>query len=37
LLNDLFIADWRLRLKLEEKNEIVSDQKGKPTKRLAMR
>ncbi|AKB56853.1 Mobile element protein [Methanosarcina barkeri 227] len=27
------IAEWKLRIKLEEENETVPDQKGKPTKR----
>jgi transposase len=31
------IAEWKLRLKLEEENETVPDQKGKPTKRPTMR
>ncbi len=31
------IAEWKLRTKLEEENETVSDQKGKPTKRPTMR
>ncbi|AKB52086.1 Mobile element protein [Methanosarcina barkeri str. Wiesmoor] len=31
------IAEWKLRTKLEEKNETVPDQKGKPTKRPTMR
>ena len=30
------IAEWKLRTKLEEKNETVPDQKGKPTKRPTM-
>jgi len=28
------IAEWRLRTKLEQENETVPDQKGKPTKDL---
>ncbi|HWR25551.1 MAG TPA: IS1634 family transposase [Methanosarcina sp.] len=31
------IAEWKLRTKLEEENETVPDQKGKPTKRPTMR
>jgi transposase len=31
------IAEWKLRTKLEEENETVSDQKGKPTKKPTMR
>jgi transposase len=31
------IAEWKLRTKLEEQNETVPDQKGKPTKRPTMR
>jgi len=31
------IAEWKLRLKLEEENETFPDQKGKPTKRPTMR
>jgi len=31
------IAEWKLRIKLEEENETVPDQKGKPTKRPTMR
>ncbi len=31
------IAEWKLRLKLEEENKTVPDQKGKPTKRPTMR
>jgi transposase len=31
------IAEWKLRLRLEEENETVPDQKGKPTKRPTMR
>jgi transposase len=30
------IAEWKLRTKLEEENETVPDQKGKPTKRPTM-
>ena len=30
------IAEWRLRTKLEQENETVPDQKGKPTKRPTM-
>ncbi len=30
------IAEWKLRIKLEEENETVPDQKGKPTKRPTM-
>lgn len=31
------IAEWRLREKLEEENESVPDQKGKPTKKPTMK
>lgn len=31
------IAEWKLRTKLEEEDETVPDQKGKPTKRPTMR
>jgi transposase len=31
------IAEWKLRLKLEEESEMIPDQKGKPTKRPTMR
>ncbi|AKB50633.1 Mobile element protein [Methanosarcina barkeri str. Wiesmoor] len=31
------IAEWKLRTKLQEENETVPDQKGKPTKRPTMR
>ena len=31
------IAEWKLRLRLEEENETVPDQKGKPTKKPTMR
>ncbi|KKH27273.1 IS1634 family transposase [Methanosarcina mazei] len=31
------IAEWKLRRKLEEENETIPDQKGKPTKRPTMR
>jgi transposase len=31
------VAEWKLRTKLEEENETVPDQKGKPTKRPTMR
>lgn len=31
------IAEWKLRTKLEEENETVPDQKGKPTKRTTTR
>ena len=31
------IAEWKLRMKLEEENETVPDQKGKPTKKPTMR
>jgi transposase len=31
------IAEWKLRIKLEELNETVPDQKGNPTKRPTMR
>jgi transposase len=31
------IAEWKLRTKLEEENEMVPDQKGKQTKRPTMR
>lgn len=31
------IAEWKLRTKLEEENETVPDQKGKPTKTPTMR
>ncbi|KKG51870.1 IS1634 family transposase [Methanosarcina mazei] len=31
------IAEWKLRIKLEEENETIPDQKGKPTKRPTMR
>jgi len=31
------IAEWKLRMRLEEENETVPDQKGKPTKKPTMR
>ncbi|AKB49319.1 Mobile element protein [Methanosarcina barkeri str. Wiesmoor] len=31
------IAEWKLRIKLEDENETVPDQKGKPTKKSTMR
>ena len=31
------IAGWKLKTKLEEENETIPDQKGKPTKRPTMR
>jgi transposase len=31
------IAEWKLRIKLEEENENFPDQKGKQTKRPTMR
>jgi transposase len=29
--------DWKLRIRLEEENETVPDQKGKPTQKPTMR
>ena len=34
---DSSIVEWKLRTKLEEENETVPDQKGKPTKRTTMK
>jgi len=31
------IAEWKLRIRLEEENETVPDQKGKPTQKPTMR